>query len=119
MHLLTLEESLQLDVSHANELYKKHLNPGLFRLYRMLGTSNLDIVSAEGMEILLSDGRRLLDFSSAMGVAALGHNHPRIIAAEKRCHDGKILDALKVGPVKLQSALAYNLCEFLPDSLSI
>ena len=117
--LLTLDESLDLEHPQANELYKKHVNAGLLGIYEILGVSDMDFASAEGMYIKLKDGREILDFTSSLGILGLGHNHPRIIAAEKRCLDAKILNAIKLAPHKLQSALAYNLAELLPDPLSV
>ena len=49
----------------------------------------------------------------------LGHNHPRIIEAERKCHERKIIDCIKVAPHKLQGALAYNLSLFLPEPLNV
>ena len=115
--LLSLEESLALDIASADELYAEHLNPALLKLYRALGMTGMDIESAEGVEIRLRGGRTLLDFSGGLGVLALGHNHPRILAAERLCQDRLVIDALKVAPHRLQGALAYNLAESLPGAL--
>lgn len=118
--LLTLDESLDLEKDQANELYRKHVNAGLLGIYKLLGVEDItDAVSAEGVYIKLKDGRELLDFTSAIGILALGHNHPQIIAAEQKCLDQKILNAIKLAPHKLQSALAYNLAQLLPDPLSV
>ncbi len=117
MPLLSLTDAISLDVKEANRIYKKHLNPGLLEIFNILGLSEMDIQSAEGIEIHLGDGRTILDFSASIGVLGLGHNHPRIIAAEKLCHEKKLIDAIKVAPHKLQAALAYNLCEMLPGPL--
>lgn len=119
MPLLTLEESFSLEPKRAAKLYAQHLNSGLLRNYGLLGTAGLDIVSAEGLELKLADGRTILDFSGSIGVLALGHNHPRIVAAETRCHEQQVVDAIKVAPHKLQAALAHNLAECLPDPLNV
>lgn len=119
MAMLTLDEAISLDVKKANELYKKHLNPGLMEIYELLGVSEMDIESAEGVEIYLKGGRTILDFSSSIGVLGLGHNHPRIIEAEQICHQKKLIDAIKVAPQKMQAALAYNLSQLLPDPLQV
>ena len=123
MPLFTLDESIELNFQKAGQLYARHLNPGLMRNFGILGTASLDIASAEGTELILADGRRVLDVSGGIGVLGLGHNHPRILEAEKRCHDGKLIAAIKVAPHRLQAALAHNLAhnlaQFLPDSLEI
>jgi len=79
----------------------------------------MDILSAEGMYINLKNGQKILDFTGALGILALGHNHPRILAVEKRCQTDMMLNAIKLAPHKLQSALAYNLAVLLPDPLSV
>ncbi len=119
MKILSLQESLDLELGKANELYSRHFNPGLMNIYKALGMGSWDIVSAEGMEIRLRDGRTILDFSSSIGVLGLGHNHPRILAAERICHENKVIDAIKMAPHKLQGALAHNLAQMLPDPLEV
>ena len=117
--LLTLEQSLGLSNDDAMQLYASHLNKYLLQVYDILGLRDMDIQSAEGLELRLRDGRTILDFSGGFGVLGLGHNHPRIIAAEKRCHDEKVLDCIKIAPHKLQGALAYNISRFLPEPLDV
>lgn len=117
--LLGLEEAINISQEKANELYKAHVNAGLLGIYEILGVADMDIVSAEGIEIKLKDGRTILDFTSALGIINLGHNHPKILAAEARCSNLKIINAIKLAPHKLQSALAYNLAVLLPRPLSV
>jgi len=117
--ILSLEESIALSTKKFGHYYSKHINPGLFSIYKLLGFSDMDVASASGTEIYLKDGRTILDFSSAIGILGLGHNHPRIIAAERLCHSRQLIDAIKVAPHRLQAALAYNLAELLPDPLQI
>ncbi len=117
MELLSLEEAVALDRKRANTLFEKHINPGLLNIYKILGLDEMDVQRAEGMEIHLRDGTIVLDFTSALGILALGHNHPRILAAEEYCKNHLVLDALKVAPHKLQSALAFNLSQIMPDPL--
>ncbi len=117
--LLTLDDSLALNSEQANLLYGAHLNKYMLQVFDILGFKDMDIKSAQGMEITLADGRVVLDYSGGLGVLGLGHNHPRIIAAERRCHDEKILDCIKIAPHKLQGALAYNISRFLPEPLDV
>jgi acetylornithine/succinyldiaminopimelate/putrescine aminotransferase len=117
--LLSLDESLALDIATANRLYKEHLNQHLLQVFEVLGLADMDVVGAQGIEIRLRDGRTLLDFSSGLGIVGLGHNHPRIVAAERKCHDEQLLDCIKVAPHKLQGALAYNIAQFLPEPLKV
>lgn len=117
--LLTLDESLDLDSEAANDLYAAHLNKYMLQIFDILGLKDMDIRGAQGVEIWLNDGRTILDFSGGFGVLGLGHNHPRIIEAERKCHERKIIDCIKIAPHKLQGALAYNISQFLPDPLNV
>ncbi len=119
MRLLSLDDSLNLDNSAANKLFAAHMNKYMLQIFSILGLSDLDIKGAQGIEIWTQDGRTILDFSGGLGVLGLGHNHPRIIEAERKCHDKKIIDCIKVAPHKLQGALAYNISRFLPDPLNV
>jgi len=119
VQLLTLDESLNLDLAAANKLYSEHMNKYLLQVFQVLGLSDMDVKGAQGIEIWLNDSRTLLDFSAGLGIVGLGHNHPRIIEAERRCHELKIVDSIKVAPHKLQGALAYNISQFLPDPLNV
>ncbi|WP_313807408.1 aspartate aminotransferase family protein [Sphingobium sp.] len=115
--LLTLNDALDLDMDRANRLYADHLNRYLLQIFGILGLDLLDVRAAEGTTLHLADGRQILDFSTGMGVVGLGHNHPRILAAERACHERRVLDCTKLSPNKLQAALAYNLAQILPDPL--
>ena len=115
--LLSLCDALALDSASANRLYARHVNRYLLQIYGILGLDTIDVVAAEGTTLHLADGRNLLDFSTGMGVAGLGHNHPRILTAERTCHEQRVLDCTKLFPHKLQAALAYNLAQILPDPL--
>jgi acetylornithine/succinyldiaminopimelate/putrescine aminotransferase len=117
--LLTLDQSLELDAASANRLYAQHLNRYMLQLFHVLGFADMDIVGAQGLKIFLRDGRTLLDFSAGLGVVGLGHNHPKILAAEQACHERLVIDCIKIAPHKLQGALAYNIAQLLPDPLSL
>jgi putrescine aminotransferase len=119
MALLTLDESLDMDLQEANKLFEKHLNRYLLRVFKVLGYDEMDIASAEGVEITLRDGRKVLDFSGGIGICGVGHNHPRIIAAERKCQDRKVIDLMRVAPHRLQGALAHNISECLPEPLNV
>ncbi len=44
----------------------------------------IPVVRGEGVSVYTSDGKSWLDFSSGLAVLALGHNHPRVVAAAKK-----------------------------------
>ena len=45
------------------------------------GRSNLAFEKGEGCYLFTAEGRRYLDFASGIAVTALGHAHPKMIAA--------------------------------------
>ncbi len=45
--------------------------------------SDIEIIRGEGVYLFSADGRRYLDFASGIAVNALGHCHPKIVAALK------------------------------------
>lgn len=115
--IYTFDEALNLNEKLYHSLYRSHVNPGLYSIYKILGFSKMDIKSAYGLEIILKNGKTILDFTSGIGVLGLGHNHERIIEVEKKCHNLNIIDIQKFGINKLQAVLAYNLSKLLPDPL--
>jgi acetylornithine/succinyldiaminopimelate/putrescine aminotransferase len=79
----------------------------------------LEIARAEGAWLMARDGRRYLDFIAGIGVSALGHGHPEVIAAieaQMRRH----LHVMVYGEYVIESQvlLARRLTELLPRGLS-
>ncbi|MCB9892562.1 MAG: acetylornithine transaminase [Planctomycetes bacterium] len=60
--------------AHAAGSAHDHVLPSYAR-------SPIDFVRGEGAWMIASDGARYLDFLSGIGVNALGHAHPRLVAA--------------------------------------
>src|SRR5271156_6118790 len=78
----------------------------------------LEIARAEGSWLVASDGRRYLDFIAGIGVSALGHGHPEVLAAitaQMRRH----LHVMVYGEyvIEAQAALARRLAGLLPARL--
>jgi len=79
----------------------------------------LEIARAEGSWLYTADGRRYLDLIAGIGVSALGHGHPAVIAAieaQMRRH----LHVMVYGEyvIEAQVRLAARLAELLPAPLS-
>jgi glutamate-1-semialdehyde 2,1-aminomutase len=71
------------------------------------------IVRASGAHVETSDGRRLLDWTMALGAVALGYGHPRVVeAAARAVRDGA------VGPLPhaLEVEVAERLCAVYPGA---
>jgi acetylornithine/succinyldiaminopimelate/putrescine aminotransferase len=117
--ILSFEESLNLTHKQTINYYRNYINKGLATAFKILGLNILDIKSAKGCTLELSNGDKILDFTSGIGVLALGHNHKKIIDVERKFQDLNIVDTQKFGPNKLQAALAYNLSQLLPEDLEV
>ena len=79
----------------------------------------LEIVRAEGAWLYTADGRGYLDLIAGIGVSALGHGHPAVLAAieeQMRRH----LHVMVYGEyvIEAQVRLAARLAEVLPAALS-
>lgn len=67
--------------------------------------------SAEGCNVWDADGNRFLDFTSAFGVAGLGHRHPEIVEA-MTSQAGRLLHGMgDVHPTALKGELCRRLSE--------
>jgi acetylornithine/N-succinyldiaminopimelate aminotransferase len=78
----------------------------------------LEVIRAEGSWLYTADGRRYLDLIAGIGVSALGHGHPAVlaaIAAQARRH----LHVMVYGEyvIQAQVRLAERLAQLLPAPL--
>lgn len=78
----------------------------------------IDVDRAEGLYIYSTDGKRYSDLISGIGVSALGHRHPHVIAAIKAQID-RHLHVMVYGEFiqAASNALADRLTRVLPPSL--
>src|SRR5713226_4041874 len=79
----------------------------------------LEISRAEGVWLVAHDGRRYLDFIAGIGVSALGHGHPEVIAAiEAQAH--RHLHVMVYGEYVIESQVRFarRLTELLPPQLT-
>ncbi|HVB40446.1 MAG TPA: aminotransferase class III-fold pyridoxal phosphate-dependent enzyme, partial [Terriglobales bacterium] len=63
-----------MDLAQAQDLEAHYLIPTYTRIPLML-------VRGKGVFVYASDGKKYLDFITGIGVNALGHAHPRVLAA--------------------------------------
>ena len=79
----------------------------------------LDVIRAEGAWVHTRDGRHYLDLLAGIGVNALGHAHPEVVAAVRE-QAGRYLHAMVYGEYALepQARLAERLAEVAPPGLT-
>jgi ornithine--oxo-acid transaminase len=90
-------------------LYEEHVNPQWVRLLDLLDM-NREYATCRGVELITSDGVRILDFLSGYCVYNAGHNHPRIIKALKEELDSDGPAMLQSHVPELAGELAWRLC---------
>jgi len=75
----------------------------------------LEIDRAEGIYLYTKDGRRYIDFISGIGVANIGHGHPRVVAAIQQ-QLAKHLHVMVYGEYVQETQVQYakRLCELAP-----
>jgi acetylornithine/N-succinyldiaminopimelate aminotransferase len=99
-------------MSSARDIFDRHL------AQTSEAPIGLEIAHAEGSWIHATDGRRYLDLIAGIGVSALGHGNPAVlaaIAAQAQRH----LHVMVYGEyvIEAQAKLAAGLAEALPPSL--
>lgn len=113
----TLSDIKNLSADKKIELIKKYLNPGMLRVFKILGFEKLWGVSAEGSYIFLNNGRKILDMTGGNGVFGLGHNHPRVLEAQDAVIKEKKLELCKAFLSPYMAGLASNLATLFPGDL--
>ncbi|MGE0499368.1 MAG: aspartate aminotransferase family protein [Rhizobiaceae bacterium] len=116
---MSVEQAKSLDVAAMTDLFKAHINPGQLHFMKLLGFHKVKVESAEGMYYTDQNGRKILDFFGGFGSLALGHNHPRLIAARKKFQDEKRHEIAIAFMSQYAAALAHNLAEIAPGELDM
>lgn len=114
MHLLTVDDALQMGRDQIRELHKDYLNAGLVSMLSLL---NFDrrFTRAQGIYVWDAEGRRYLDFLGGYGALNTGHNHPHILEAVARVQQAPNLLQAALNP--LAGVLAHNLAQLTPGPL--
>jgi len=118
-NLLSVADAKAMDVTRMTDLFKAHINPGQLHFMKLLGFHKIKVERAEGMHYIDQDGRRILDFFGGFGSLALGHNHPRILAARKAFQEEMRHEIAIAFMSQYASALAYNLAQIAPGDLDM
>ncbi|PHP67520.1 aspartate aminotransferase family protein [Zhengella mangrovi] len=117
--LMTVADAKAMDAPGMAEAFMAHINPGQMHFMKLLGFHKVKIESAEGMYYTDQNGRKILDFFGGFGSLALGHNHPRILAARKQFQDEKRHEIAIAFMSQYAAALAKNLAEVSPGDLDM
>jgi acetylornithine/succinyldiaminopimelate/putrescine aminotransferase len=117
--LMTVEDAIKLGHEDVAALTAKHVSPGQQRMLKLLGFDRLLIDHAEGMYYVDQGGRKILDFFGAYGALGFGHNHPRILAAERAFIDARRHDIAIAFMSQYAAVLSYDLAQVSPGDLDM
>ncbi len=115
LKLYKLEDAENLSREQLANLYRQHLNPELFNMFRLIGFDR-KFVRAEGVHVWDEAGRKYLDLLGAYGAMNFGHNRPEIHQALQRVQNFPNLLQVSMGVVT--SMLAANLAQITPGDLN-
>jgi putrescine aminotransferase len=116
--LISVDECERLGVGEVHELYRRHVNRSQVKLMTSFGFGRELVDSAEGAELTLRDGRRVLDLTGGVGVLNHGHNHPRILAVRERFAARQRMEVHKTYFSPYLAALGHNLAQVMPGDLN-
>ena len=117
--LLSVADAKSLTIPAMTDLFKNHINPGQLHFMKLLGFHKVKVERAEGMYYIDQNGRKILDFFGGFGSLALGHNHPRILAARKAFQDEKRHEIAIAFMSQYAAALAHNIAQCSPGELDM
>ncbi|WP_255561715.1 aspartate aminotransferase family protein [Pseudohoeflea coraliihabitans] len=118
-NLLSVDDAKAMSLATMTDLFKSHINPGQLHFMKLLGFHKVKIETASGMYYTDQNGRRILDFFGGFGSLAVGHNHPRVIAARKAFQDEERHEIAIAFMSQYAAALAKNLAEIAPGDLDM
>jgi 4-aminobutyrate aminotransferase len=100
------------DLKFSLEEYKCYLSPALAK------TTNLMIESGKGCYIKTTDGEEYMDFVQGIAVNALGHSHPKVVAAAKEQIEKIFTASFNLVYYPTTVELARRIAEIAPGDLN-
>ncbi len=117
--MMSVDDAKAMPVATMAQMFKTHINPGQLHFMKLLGFDKIKIERAEGMYYTDQNGRQILDFFGGFGSLALGHNHPRVLAARKTFQDEKRHEIAIAFMSQYAAALSHNLAQCSPGDLDM
>jgi len=102
-------------IERTLEQYRRHLNPGLARLFQFGGVETVEW-AAEGCLVWDVHGREYIDCACGPAIFNIGHRHPRVLAAVRDQLE-RIPMSVRTMPSAPQAALAERLAQLSPGDL--
>ena len=102
-------------VERTLERYRRHINPGLARLFQFGGVETVEW-AAEGCLVWDVHGREYIDCACGPAIFNIGHRHPRVLAAVRDQLD-RLPMSVRTMPSAPQAELAERLAVLTPGDL--
>jgi len=116
--LIKTQEISCIPISTIREYYIKYVNLGIPKFLNMLGFDKIEPEYAEGMFIYTKCSRKIYDFTGGISVLNLGHNHPRILKAQREFIEKKCPQVWKSFFSPYLAVLSRNLAAISPGDLN-
>src|SRR4051794_7857555 len=78
----SVDSGQEARIERVIEQYQEFVNPGLASLMKFGGFGDIEVYG-EGCTLRTASGAEYLDCLASYGVFALGHRHPKVVAAVK------------------------------------
>lgn len=118
-HLIGVEECEQLPGKAVQSLYRDYVSRSQVSLTTTFGFGKQLMEKAEGPWLYPRGGKRVLDFTGAVGVLNHGHNHPRILEVRRQFAERQRMEVHKAFLSPYVAALSHNVAQLLPGDLNI
>jgi putrescine aminotransferase len=102
-------------IERTMERYRRHLNPGLGRLFQFGGVETVEW-AAEGCIVWDAHGREYVDCACGPAIFNIGHRHPHVLAAVRDQLD-RMPMSVRTMPSAPQAELAERLAALTPGEL--
>jgi putrescine aminotransferase len=102
-------------VERTLERYRRHINPGLARLFQFGGVETVEW-AAEGCLVWDAHGHEYIDCACGPAIFNIGHRHPRVLAAVRDQLD-RMPMSVRTMPSAPQAELAERLAAVTPGDL--
>jgi putrescine aminotransferase len=115
--MYTYETANLLQYNDVENLYKNYSNIYLSDLYGKFSFGREIVVKAEGEFLYTNENKKIFDMTGGLGVANMGHNHPRILKVRAEFSRRNSTEIHKNYLNRFLAAASKNLADILPGDL--
>lgn len=116
--MYTFNQADKIKYKELENLYKNYSNSSLSKLYGKFSFGKEIIKKASGEFLYNDNNKKILDMTGGLGVANMGHNHPKILKVKKKFQLKKYVEIHKNYLNRFLAAASKNLADILPKDLN-